>query len=304
MMLGWREAWQDALYGPDGFFLRTSPAAHFSTSVNANPLFAEVVLTLLRREQLTAVVDMGAGAGELLTALHALDPDLALHGVDLADRPATLDPSIGWSGTLPPRFAGLLIAHEWLDNVPCDVVEMDEAGVVRRVEVDTATGEESLGEPYASSWLDAWWPLGSPGDRAEVGDTRDAAWADAVSRVDGVALAIDYAHTRESRPPYGSLRSYADGREVDVIPDGTRDVTAHVAIDSVAAASGATVTSQRDALAELGIAGTRPPLEQATSDPAAYVRALTRASQAAELRAGGGWGDFAWALVDTRDVEG
>lgn len=303
MKVPWRQAWHEALYGGDGFFLRSTPAEHFSTSVNANPLFAEAILTLVHREGLTSVVDVGAGAGELLAALRGLDPSLSLHGVDLAERPTSLDRAIGWSATLPDRVEGLLIAHEWLDNIPCDVVELAEDGV-RLVEVDPATGEESLGDPYESPWLDEWWPLGTPGERAEVGEPRDAAWADAVARVDGIALAIDYAHTRDTRPPFGSLRSYADGREVDVVPDGTRDVTAHVAIDSVAAAVGATLTTQRDALADLGIDGSRPPLELAGSNPTAYALALTRASQAAELRSPGGWGDFRWALADTRDVEG
>ncbi|GAA3523909.1 SAM-dependent methyltransferase [Aeromicrobium panaciterrae] len=298
----WRHAWQEALYGHDGFYLRTSPAEHFSTSVNASPLFAEAVLTLVHREGLTSVVDVGAGAGELLTALHALDPSLSLHGVDLADRPA-IDASISWSSALPDRVEGLLIAHEWLDNIPCDVVELADDGI-HLVEVDPATGEESLGEAYDSPWLDEWWPLSTPGERAEVGEPRDTAWSDAVARVDGIALAIDYAHTRDTRPPFGSLRSYADGREVDVVPDGSRDVTAHVALDAVAAAVGATLTTQRDALADLGIDGSRPPLELAGNDPTAYALALARASQAAELRSRGGWGDFRWALVDTRDVEG
>lgn len=302
-MVPWRQAWHEALYGDDGFFLRSTPAEHFSTSANANPLFAEAILNLADREGLTSVVDVGAGGGELLSSLHALDPSLDLHGVDLADRPAALAPAIGWSTEIPARVTGLLIAHEWLDNIPCDVVELADDGV-RLVEVDPGTGEERLGEPYASPWLDEWWPLTRLGERAEVGEPRDRAWAEAVGRVDGLALAIDYAHTRESRPPFGSLRSYADGREVDVVPDGTRDVTAHVAIDSLAAATQATLTTQGDALAELGIVGTRPPLDLAGSDPTAYAVALARASHAAELRARGGWGDFAWALVDTRDVEG
>lgn len=302
-MVPWRHAWQEALYGDKGFFIRSTPAEHFSTSVNANPLFAEAILALVHREGLTSVVDVGAGAGELLAALHELDPSLTLHGVDLADRPA-IDASITWSSALPERIDGLLIAHEWLDNIPCEVVAVDEDGVIRLVEVDPETGEEALGEPYASPWLVEWWPLNEPGDRAEVGEPRDAAWSDAVARVDGIALAIDYSHTRDARPPFGSLRSYADGREVDVIPNGSRDVTAHVAMDSVAAAVGATLTTQRTALADLGVDGSRPPLELAASDPAAYAFALTRASQAAELRSRGGWGDFTWALVDTRDVEG
>ena len=36
----WKQAWDAALYGADGFFRRESPAAHFRTSVHASPLFA------------------------------------------------------------------------------------------------------------------------------------------------------------------------------------------------------------------------------------------------------------------------
>lgn len=299
----WRDAWTSALYGEEGFYRRSRPAEHFRTSAQGG-LFAEAIAELARRNGSATIVDMAAGSGELLTALQALGVPAALIGVELVDRPADLPAAIEWTDRLPASIDGLLVAHEWLDNIPCDVVELAEDGVVRIVEVDPATGEESLGAPYTAPWLDTWWPLTEPGQRAEVGETRDLAWADAVSRVDGIALAIDYVHTRETRPPFGSLRSYAGGREVDVVPDGTRDVTAHVAIDSVAAAVGATLTTQRDALADLGLDGSRPPLELATTDPGAYVQALTRATQAGELRARGGWGDFIWAMTDTRDVEG
>ena len=53
---------------------------------------------------------------------------------------------------------------------------------------------------------------------------------------------------------------------------------------------------QRDALRVLGIDGARPPLSLATTDPAGYVRALSRASQAAELTAEGGLGDHWWVF--------
>ncbi len=125
-----------------------------------------------------------------------------------------------------------------------------------------------------------------------------------MARVDGVALAIDYTHVKDQRPPFGSLRSYAGGQEVDVIPDGSRDLTAHVAIDSVAATVGARVVPQRQALADLGFEGVRPPLDLARADPQAYLQALARASQIGELRARSGWGDFIWAMTDTRVVEG
>jgi hypothetical protein len=84
-----------------------------------------------------------------------------------------------------------------------------------------------------------------------------------------------------------------------VLPDGSRDVTAHVAVDAVAAACGGTLMRQRDALARLGVDGRRPSLELATSDPAAYVRALGRAGESGELMARGGLGDFWWIVSDT-----
>jgi SAM-dependent MidA family methyltransferase len=294
----WRDAWEHALYGPDGFFRRDRPADHFRTSVTASTVFAEAIARLCAQEGLGHVVDVGAGGGELLAVLHGIDPSLRLTGVELAPRPH-LPAAVDWSDELPETVEGLLIAHEWLDNVPCDVVEVDDDGIVRLVEVEP-DGTEHLGDPCASDWLDRWWPLTEPGARAEVGQPRDDAWADAVGRVHGLALAVDYGHTRETRPPFGTLASYAEGREVDVAPDGRRDVTAHVAVDAVAERTGATLQRQRDALPALGVDGTRPPLDLATSDPSGYVAALARAGEAAELRARGGWGDFWWLTTDTR----
>ena len=295
----WRDAWQDALYGPNGFFLHSRPTDHFRTSVTSSHAFAEAVARLAGDSGLDGVLDLGAGGGELLARLHTIDPTLRLIGVELAGRPE-LPSDIVWTDELPATFDGLLIAHEWLDNIPCDVVELDPERVVRLVDVDPETGEESRGNPVESDWLKRWWPLTEPGTRAEIGEPRDEAWADAVGRVHGIALAVDYGHTADARPPFGSLTSFARGQEVDVVPDGSRDITAHVAVDAVAARTGATLERQRDALARLGVDGTRPPLDLATTDPPAYVSALARASESAELRARGGWGDFWWLMTDTR----
>lgn len=297
--LPWRDAWERALYANGGFFRTSRPAEHFRTSVHVGA-FAGAIAELVRRTDAPLVVDLGAGGGELLAALQPLvGDDVELVGVEVAGRPEALHTSIGWSPALPERVDGLLIANEWLDNIPCDVVELDDAGVVREVLVDPANGVETLGDAYESSWLNDWWPLQEPGERAEVGDARDAAWADAVSRVNGTAIAIDYGHTRDSRPPFGTLRSYAGGRETEVVPDGSRDITAHVAVDSAAAATGATLIRQRDALRRLGLDGSRPPLELAHSDPSAYVRALATAGEVGELIGGGGLGDFWWLVTDT-----
>lgn len=294
----WRNAWERALYAEGGFFRTSRPADHFRTSVHVGA-FAGAIAELARRTDARRIHDVGAGGGELLRALHRLLPDVELVGVELAERPADLPGDIDWVEELPQQMDDFVIANEWLDNVPCDVVELDPDGVVREVLVDPVTGEESLGKPYSVPWLDRWWPLTERGQRAEVGLMRDNAWLDVVSRVRGTTIAIDYGHTRDDRPPFGSLRSYAGGREVDVVPDGSRDITAHVAVDSVAATVGATLIRQRDALARLGLDGARPPLELAHSDPSAYVRALGAAGEAGELMASGGLGDFWWLVTDT-----
>jgi SAM-dependent MidA family methyltransferase len=304
----WREAMSSALYGPDGFFRTQAPADHFRTSVHVSPVYAEALLTLARRHGLDSVVDVGAGRGELLTTLLQLDPELELYGVEVAERPSSLPAAVTWVGRLPEVSGALVVANEWLDNVPLDVAEVDADGVARLVLVDvtSADGEERLGDPVSGAdeaWLRRWWPLDDapPGSRAEIGRPRDEAWAEAVRRVrEGVLVAVDYGHLAGDRPYGGSLTGYRGGQVVDPVPDGSRDVTAHVAIDAVAAAGeaeGATRTTlarQGDALRSLGLDPRRPPLAMARTDPAGYLAALARASEQSELVAPGGLGDFRW----------
>jgi len=294
----WREAWQHALYGPDGFYRREQPADHFRTSVHCGPAFARAVLALLRRHDLSAVTDVGAGAGELLVQLHTIEPALTLTAVELRPRPPDLPARIGWQPELDDHFDGLLLANELLDNLPCDVVELDGDGVTRLVEVCVETGDERLGDaagPETEHWLADWWPLSEPGQRAEVGLSRDHWWADACARLHGgVAVAVDYGHLRDSRPAHMSAVSYRRGRQSVACFDGHHDVTAHVAVDSLAARVGADTRGQRSALLDLGVTGARPPLQQATTEPAAYLRALAVAGEEAELIATPGLGDFWW----------
>lgn len=63
---------------------------------------------------------------------------------------------------------------------------------------------------------------------------------------------------------------------------------------------GAELRTQRYALRDLGLTGARPPLSQASSDPTGYVHALASASEAAELTARGGLGDFGWLMQRIR----
>ncbi|MFE4965393.1 SAM-dependent methyltransferase [Streptomyces sp. NPDC056660] len=316
---GWRAATEAALYGPGGFYRRPEgPAGHFRTSVHASQLFAEAVAWLLcrvdealGRPETLDFVDMGAGRGELVTGvLAALPADVAARtracAVEIADRPPGLPDRITWLTELPRTVTGLLFANEWLDNVPVDVAEVDSAGVARLVRV-RRDGIELLGERVSGAdaeWLARWWPLGAePGLRAEIGLPRDRAWADAVACVrEGLAVAVDYAHTVDTRPPFGTLTGFREGRATAPVPDGSCDITAHVALDACTALDTAyglpeaLVCTQRSALRALGLIGARPSLTLASTHPATYVRALASAGEAAELTAPGGLGDFGWLL--------
>ncbi|WP_328888427.1 SAM-dependent methyltransferase [Streptomyces sp. NBC_00316] len=321
---GWQEAAETALYGDGGFYRSPEgPAGHFRTSVHASPLFAAAVARLLVRTarelgtDTVDLVDVGAGRGELVTGVLAALPGIAPAGlsvrayaVEISGRPERLDPRIEWCSEPPQEVRGLLFANEWLDNVPTPVAETDADGVERYVLVRTADGSERLGAPVTgadAAWLRRWWPSAGPGSRAEIGRPRDEAWTRAVSTLSaGLAVAVDYAHVREARPPFGTLTGFRAGREVRPVPDGSCDLTSHVALDACAAAGaggGAVpgVVDQREALRGLGVSGERPPLALASTDPAGYVRALAGAGEAAELTARGGLGDFGWLMqrVDT-----
>ncbi|MEU2665917.1 SAM-dependent methyltransferase [Micromonospora sp. NPDC007220] len=276
-------------------------------------------------------------AGPAPSASVPLASRVRLTAVEKAPRPADLPDGIDWLDEIPDGITGLLMATEWLDNVPLDVTVHTAEGW-RYLLVDPATGAETVGDPVDpadADWLTRWWPVpvagidgtGPAGSglrtarsaegsnltarsdrlepltavRAEIGRTRDEAWAEAVGKLDrGLALAVDYGHLRDGRPVDGTLTGYRGGRQVPPVPDGSRDVTAHVAVDSVASA-GARVArcaydlvSQREALRALGADGGRPPLSLAASDPAGYVRALAAASAVAELTDPAGLGGHWW----------
>lgn len=314
---------EQALYGDDGFYLRERPAAHFRTSVHASARFAVALARLLTEVDRRLghpdrldLVDIGAGCGRLLDRLVAeVGPELAGRlapvAVELSERPVGLPENIVWREEPPDEIAGMVIANEWLDNVPIDVVEQTPSGP-RLVQVEQATGLERHGPaPSADdlAWARDWWPLREPGERAEIGRHRCAAWAAVVGSLrQGLAVAIDYAHTRSERPVLGTLAGYRDGYAIAPVPDGARDITAHVAMDACAdagARAGAhrtLLTTQRRALSALGLTGARPSIELAGQDPRGYVRALCTAGEEGELIDPAGLGGFGW-LVQTVGIE-
>lgn len=296
----WHQAWQTALYGPSGFYRRPEgPAGHFRTACHVGADVLAVALARLATQAgCTTIVDLGAGRGELLTALARVDPGsgenpdrasgagagqrrLRLHGVDVVERPAALPAAVGWScglEELPDDVldGALVVAWELLDVVPTPIAEVCPNGIARIVLVDPTTGVEHLGPPLSAmeaAWCARWWPLVGtrPGARIEIGTPRDTLWAGLVERVSrtgngGLLLAVDYSNEAHDRPAEGSLSAFHGGRAVPPVPDGSCDLTTEVALDAVAAAgerAGATsslVLQQRAALRTLGAALTPGPL--------------------------------------------
>lgn len=316
----------DALYGDDGFFSRANGpggrGGHFRTSAHASPLFATALLRIvvaadeaLGRPDPLDVLDVGAGGGHLLRRLAVLAPTylaqrLRLSAVELAPRPADLPGYIGWYPQLPPprTVGGVVLATEWLDNVPLNIAAADELGNLHYLLVEPASGEEVPGGELTATdadWAAQWWAEvpWDEGVRIELGLPRDDAWASAVAVLSrGVAMTVDYGHMWHARPPAGTLAGFYGGRGAAAIPDGSRDITAHVAMDAVCAAGEsvagqrAVLTTQREALGALGLDAVRPPLSLATRDPAEYVRALSAATQAAELMDIQGLGGHYWIV--------
>jgi SAM-dependent MidA family methyltransferase len=338
----WSLAWQRAAFGPDGFYSDGAgatmwPHRFFRTSVHVGPAFhralAELLLEIdhrLDHPHALDLVDVGTGRGELLPGvLAALPSDVAARvravAVDVHAPPDDLDARVTWTvgaapESVPRGIRGLVVANEWLDDIPLDVVQLDDDLVARlvlvthdgtetlgpRIDDDAAWAAWGLDAARARGWIDRWWPLtpeasAHAGDRAEIGVTRDDAWREVVARLDvGTALAIDYGHHRE-RHRRASLTGYRlAGRVTTPVPDGSVNLTAHVAVDAVAGAVGATTAlrRQREALQALGVSAALPASRLAAHDPAAYADALQAASDAAELLDPSGLGAFAWIRLD------
>ena len=91
------------------------------------------------------------------------------------------------------------------------------------------------------------------------------------------------------------------------VPDGSCDLTSHVALDAcadagrAAGATGSLLTTQRSALHALGVRRSTPTRELASADPMAYLQALSATGEVAELTDPDGLGGFGW-LIQTVGV--
>lgn len=278
-----RERMRQALYGPDGFYTRNRPGAHFLTSAQS-PLFGRAVALLVTRVDAALgrparfdLVDIGGGEGFLLDSIGQALPAHVRERL----RPRVVE--LG-DAEVPDGITGMLIATEWLDNVPLDLASdgryLDDGAPL---------------SPEDADWIARWWPEGR--DTVEIGRCRDEAWASVVVKLRaGLALTVDYGHSTGTRPASPTLAGFRDGREVEPRFDGSTDITCHVAMDSAAAATGLPyrLVTQREALHALGVDGARPPLELAHTDPGGYMRRLAEAGEAAMLTDPRGLGAHWW----------
>lgn len=160
---------------------------HFATSIDVGDHVARFVLQRCREVaqrygiRRPWIVDVGSGSGRLLAQLLALGfPGDRLLGVDVRAAP---DLPVQWiQGVAPdclPPVAGVVFAHEFLDDVPADVVR---EGRVQRV--DGTPGPAA--SPEQLQWVRRW------GDGV-CGLTRDDAWEAIVGTViAGEAIAVDF----------------------------------------------------------------------------------------------------------------
>jgi hypothetical protein len=229
--------WHDAMAWTHQVAFSPHHAAerHFGTAIDVGDHIAREVL---RRCRATArrygiddpwIVDVGAGSGRLLRQLLDLGhPPDRLLGVDV--RPAP-DLPVHWiQGVAPaavPEVAGLLLAHEFLDDIPLDVV--------RDGHVLTTDGRPGPPATQAQCAWSARWGEGP------CGLTRDDAWAALVSRVTvGQAIAVDYPRSL----PVGHRR----GRRMPAVADGRTDISAGVEFRSLRDRTGGRLVPQHRVL--------------------------------------------------------
>ena len=263
-MRTWEQAWEHATTGSAGFYSHSLPYDHFTTSVEQSAL-AHDLLPYLRTALIQGpirFIDVGAGTGLLAQQISGLlTPSererTSLICLDVRPRPAYLSATIDWiqgdarqTITQIPAGHTVLVAHEFFDDIPCALAEVDSDGVTHSVVADHTHFTPTLGialDPTSPEfdWLKKWWPATRPFMRCEVGTTRDACWRDLTKIVtSGYAIAIDYAHMRTDRVrgvwDGGTLTGYRAGQTLTPQATGEMNITAHVALDSLADASSGT----------------------------------------------------------------
>jgi SAM-dependent MidA family methyltransferase len=223
-----------ALYEPEhGYYRRPRDPfgvhGDFYTAEQIQPVFGRLVAQLfgqLGRQR--TIVELGAGRREM---------EGAFAGFDYV--PVDID-----LGALPERFEGFVLANEFFDALPVDVVIMRD-GSLRQVRVGwrrerfTWVTSETADDSAAAFVEDAAGRL-AEGCRIEV-NLRAYEWIEQIAEAltSGHVFVLDYGYAgREAmRFPDGTLMSYHRHCALeDVLADpGERDITAHVAFGAIEA---------------------------------------------------------------------
>jgi SAM-dependent MidA family methyltransferase len=267
---------KDALYGPNGFYIRGNRAGRrggdFITSPEVGPLFGTVIARALDAWWIDLgspsrfdVVECGAGPGTLARSIMAAKPQcmdaLRYVAVEVSAAQRALHPeNIESRGTMPEGlFTGLVLANELLDNLPFRLFVFDGAWMEAFV-AQTPDGKfvEVLHKPEElPSALPETAALGS---RVPIQDAASAWVGSALSSIErGRLVLFDYCSTTTSEvaalPWREWLRTYKEHERGGhyLLEPGSQDITAQVVLDQLP--SGYEVMSQAQFLGQWGIDG-------------------------------------------------
>ena len=258
---------KDALYGPNGFYIRGSRAGRrggdFITSPEVGPLFGTVIAGYLDDcwEKLGSpskfdVVECGAGSGTLARSILAAKPrclqTLNYVAVEVSAAQRALHPKGVESRERMPDHAinGVILANELLDNLPFRLFVFDGAWMEAFV-AQTPDGAfvEVLHKPTD---LPAVLPQTAVlGSRIPIQDAAFAWVSNALSLIEsGSLLLFDYCTDTTAAvaamPWREWLRTYKDHERGGhyLLAPGSQDITAQVALDQLPAGFNAMAQAQ------------------------------------------------------------
>jgi SAM-dependent MidA family methyltransferase len=265
---------KDALYGPNGFYIRGSRAGRrggdFITSPEVGPLFGTVIARALDAWWIELgspsrfdVVECGAGPGTLARSIMAAKPQcmdaLRYVAVEVSTAQRALHPdNIESRETMPEGpITGVILANELLDNMPFRLFVFDGAWMEAFV-ARTTDGKfvEVLHKPTElPSVLPETAALGS---RVPIQDVASAWVSSALSSIErGRLVLFDYCSATTSEvvalPWREWLRTYKEHERGGhyLLEPGSQDITAQVVLDQLP--SGFEAMSQAQFLGRWGI---------------------------------------------------
>ena len=250
-MIPFRRYMELALYTPGlGYYMagqtRFGAAGDFVTAPEMGRVLAAVLARTLQPDLgPDGILEFGGGSGALAGQIRDILPDtpytLLEPSPDLQARQRSVVTGIQHLQTLPEHWRGVMLAHEVLDAMPVQVLELDASGQLHECGVrwngealdwvmlppPVAAPLAARLAPYVTHWPRPY--------RTEINLTAESWLREVAARLDsGAILLIDYGHeAAEFYHPQrqtGSLRAYYRHHWLDdpfYLP-GLCDLTAHV----------------------------------------------------------------------------